>query len=1015
MMRLPLLLIVALLTAAEPLQLDLQRGHQTGLQYAKVMRGCLLTADPEVVCVWDLASRSLRWQATATPQVLSHDGSLLACSVSYRVELRRFADGERIRNVNAFWIMGGDGARPGFVESVELSPDGRWIIACGPEVEADFETPDGDVLTAWFPVDGNAMKTIDWEPGAVGTDPPDTMEEPARVQPGRLLGLDAAGRALVRHGDTVRAVPAPGEGDAVVAPEPPDGIALGGGRLSMSSHRFTWSGPLGTTGELAIKSRLPNLPVRRPGSLDWCVRDGLLVGVGADAEDATQSRDIGAVYRWRLPDCTPLPMLTVPGTRLLRLTGDLLIASIDPVGPLDAEGTQAGSRVALLTWGPQATVAGTPQPFARLPDFPPITTVRCDANSAWIQHGSRWRRFALADGADLPLGGEPPAAAPGSDFADVAGEESDQTWSVPPAADAPTRQRLLAKAMHPNREYQHLLGRPFAWAWLATDGSHGWSASGPHLFLYRPKLEPGDGSPVLIADRRDLVAHAGGVSGAALTPDRRLLVTSGWDGICAVWRLPDSLWQAQAAGEPVLLYRRITTRTGGWLAMAPDGTYAGTRDAIDGVAARRGSEVFPVSQAELSHHRPDLLLARIGLAPQERIAALRRAWELRLRRLGADPAQVTAPVTAQASFDTRLPVFTDQPTVRLAVSGRDDGGPPARLMLTVDGVPLPDRHGLGIGRAGVRRDGSTLAAEIDVPLAHGANTIELAAVGADGREGPLRRLVVNRTGTPAPRLVVAAVGVSRHTRSELDLRHAAGDARRAAAAITALPGYAGSASHLALDAEATRSGILALRERLAATTPDDTVVLFLAGHGVLDQRQEWWFLTHDGDPDRPEAGCVAYHEVEGLLDGIPARRRLLIMDTCHAGEVDAAAMAPRPGLAVRAVRGLKRIASTGSSEDARLMREVFIDLRRAAGAIVIAASAGQEVAFEGDRWQGGAFTRALLDALADPAADLDGDRALDAREWRAAVAGRVLEMTGGQQQPVVRADNPLADIVLRRW
>jgi hypothetical protein len=160
---------------------------------------------------------------------------------------------------------------------------------------------------------------------------------------------------------------------------------------------------------------------------------------------------------------------------------------------------------------------------------------------------------------------------------------------------------------------------------------------------------------------------------------------------------------------------------------------------------------------------------------------------------------------------------------------------------------------------------------------------------------------------------------------------------------------------------------------------------------------------------------VAYHEVEGLLDGIPARRRLLIMDTCHAGEVDAAAIAPRPGMAVRAVRGLKRIASTGSAEDARLMREVFIDLRRAAGAIVIAASAGQEVAFEDDRWQGGAFTRALLDALADPAADLDGDRALDAREWRAAVSARVLEMTGGLQRPVVRADNPLADIVLRRW
>jgi hypothetical protein len=487
-------------------------------------------------------------------------------------------------------------------------------------------------------------------------------------------------------------------------------------------------------------------------------------------------------------------------------------------------------------------------------------------------------------------------------------------------------------------------------------------------------------------------------------------VTVGDDGVAAVWRLPVSFWQEQGLGDPELLYRRVRTRSGGWLAMAPDGTYAGSRDAIDGVLARRGGSVLPVSQVELTNHRPDLLLARIGLAPAERIAALRRAWELRVNRTGIR----TAP--AEVEVLGSVPASTDAAFLPLTVRCRGDGRL-ARMIVTVDGVPVPDRFGLGVGSPAVQvtDDGRSLDATMQVPLAHGLNIVEVVAVDAAGGEGPARRLAVNRSGSVTPRLIIAAVGISAFAHPEFNLRHAAGDARRMATAIAALPGFSSVETHLLCDAQATRSGILGLRQALAASEPDDVVVCFLAGHGLLDDKLGWWFLTHDGDPDRPQADCVAYHEIEGLLDGIPAHRRLLLMDACHAGEVDAAGLAPRPGVQVRAVRGLRRIDAAGSAADAMLMRDTFVDLRRAAGAVVIAASCGQEVAYEDDRWQGGAFTRALLDTLDNRQADSDGDGALSAHEWRAAASARVRELTGGLQQPVQRADNPLADITLRRW
>lgn len=1016
MLRLLTLILAVHLSALEPVQLDLQRGHQSAICQAAMLPGTLLTCDGTVLCAWDLTSRVLRWQApigSLDHHVLSADGRILALAAGYRIELRDPSDGNRRRNVNAFWVMTGEGARPGLVEGLALSLDGRWIIACGTEIDRRFDDtdPDRGMVTVWFPVDAALAKPLEWEPGAVGTDPPDDMEQPARSEPGRLLGLDAAGRALVRLGGAVRAVPGPDGGEAQVATPPPAGAALVDARFGIlaDDRRFTWTEPGRERQVLAVMSRLENRAVHDPASLGWLIRDGLLVAVGADHGEVDGT--VGAVWRWRLPACEPLPVLSVPGTSAIMLAGDRLLAASDPpVGGADG----AGSRPALLTWGPQATIEGKPQAFSRLPDFPPLSAVACDATTAWIQAGGRWMRFRLADGGDVPDAESPPATPAGSAIDDV---ESAESWVAPVEAGAVQRQQLIAQAMHPNRLHEHSLGRPFAWAWIAADGSHGWTASGGHLFLIRPAVQADDDGPVLRCIRHDLAAHGSQVTGAALTPDRGLLVTVGSDGVAAVWRLPASLWTAAATGNPELLYRRITTRTRGWLAMSPDGIYAGTRDAIDGVAARRGAEVFPASQVELTHHRPDLLQARVGLSPPDRIAALRRAWELRLRRMQLMPSQLEREAPPQARFDRLPPLDTAEGEIGLAISGSDPAVQLARLLLTVDGVPVPDRDGLGRGRTGVSvaDGGRTLSTTLRVPLAHGLNTIEVAAVNEHGIEGPARRLVVNRTGMAAPRLIVAGIGVSRYARSELDLRHAAGDAGRATAALAALPGFAGSEVHLLCDGEATRRRILALRERLAATAPDDVVVLFVAGHGVLDDRLDWWFLTHDGDPGNPAAACVSYRQVEGLLDGIPARRRLLLMDACHAGEVDAASAAPPPGVKVRAMRGLKRVDAGGSAEDAALMRDTFIDLRRAAGAVVIAASAGQEVAYEDDSWQGGAFTRALLDTLTDPAADSDGDRALSAQEWRAAVAQRVRSLTGGLQIPVQRADNPQADIILRRW
>ena len=67
---------------------------------------------------------------------------------------------------------------------------------------------------------------------------------------------------------------------------------------------------------------------------------------------------------------------------------------------------------------------------------------------------------------------------------------------------------------------------------------------------------------------------------------------------------------------------------------------------------------------------------------------------------------------------------------------------------------------------------------------------------------------------------------------------------------------------------------------------DDYVYVHIAGHGLLDDDLNWYFATQNIDFFDPSVNGLKYEDIEGLLDGIPARNKMLLMDACHSGEVD---------------------------------------------------------------------------------------------------------------------------------
>ena len=80
-----------------------------------------------------------------------------------------------------------------------------------------------------------------------------------------------------------------------------------------------------------------------------------------------------------------------------------------------------------------------------------------------------------------------------------------------------------------------------------------------------------------------------------------------------------------------------------------------------------------------------------------------------------------------------------------------------------------------------------------------------------------------------------------------------------------------------------------LRERLKdRAQPDDLVVFFLAGHGIVDEAtQKYYYVGHDftlADLERKVyKDCISWTDFGGLAD-VPCRK-VVLLDTCHSGAI----------------------------------------------------------------------------------------------------------------------------------
>lgn len=244
-----------------------------------------------------------------------------------------------------------------------------------------------------------------------------------------------------------------------------------------------------------------------------------------------------------------------------------------------------------------------------------------------------------------------------------------------------------------------------------------------------------------------------------------------------------------------------------------------------------------------------------------------------------------------------------------------------------------------------------------------------------------------------PRRVAVVVGVQDYADPALQgLRFPAKDARDLGA-VLGDPEVGGFDRVVVVDGgpATTRAGILdTVRAATADLQRDDTFLLYLSGHGTLTldpaAGSRLWFLPADGRLDDPADTGLAVADLERLVASLPARRRVLILDTCHNGRTNSkSALAPDTRQTLARLRGEPpppREVLEVSESEARLF-----------------AAQLQQPAMEDPALQNGVYTHYLVEALTTGAADLDGDGLVDVAEAHDYARDHTIARTGGMQVP----------------
>lgn len=184
-----------------------------------------------------------------------------------------------------------------------------------------------------------------------------------------------------------------------------------------------------------------------------------------------------------------------------------------------------------------------------------------------------------------------------------------------------------------------------------------------------------------------------------------------------------------------------------------------------------------------------------------------------------------------------------------------------------------------------------------------------------------------------------------------------------------LCGYIDNDQHLRLlsNSTATSENILdglSWLKQQAENDPEATIFIYYSGHGCLDESGDYYLIPHETDRvDIPNTALSAT-KFNAALQQIPAKRLLVIIDSCHAQGM--AALKENVG------KNNRPTLPKGFTQTA-LPKNIIDDLKQGTGRVVFTSSTGNQSSWVRPDGKMSVYTYHLLEAL-QGAANQPGDK-----------------------------------------
>jgi hypothetical protein len=392
------------------------------------------------------------------------------------------------------------------------------------------------------------------------------------------------------------------------------------------------------------------------------------------------------------------------------------------------------------------------------------------------------------------------------------------------------------------------------------------------------------------------------------------------------------------------------------------------------VVMAEGTNAVGIAQFALISNRPDLILSSFN--ERDLVEHYRQQYYKRLKKLGLSEGDLSFTAKLPQASIENLKISGKNAAFRAAFSDASSGL--KMYNVYVNDVPLYGANGKDIS-------GKSKTINETIELTHGKNKIEVSCINDKGAESYRALAYADYNKPVTGDLYYIGFGVSKYKDNLLDLKYADKDARDLAEMYSSMKnGYKNVIVKTYLNEEVTVENIKQAKDLLKNAKPDDTFVLFIAGHGMHDTDKEatYYYLTHNADRDNISGTCANFDLIEDLMQGIAPRNKLFLMDTCESGEIEEAAetgfitAADSRGIKARSARAFVVKGKGKSSKRTYLFqkdRYIYNDLVRRSGAIVFSSSKGGEFSYESDKIQNGFFTKEIISAIRKMSADKNGD------------------------------------------